>query len=179
MSFLGDIFNILTGIGDIFNSVDTFVSDLELLVSQVKGEIAAIKRFKQDPKWKTRVINVPTAFKSTRDFVLSIVEEIHNAFNSLVQNLKAIKANRPPISDPRAGGGGGVGTIISDITRIKETIQECDNAVKALSSFVQALREIRGELETFDTLFLGQGNLRKRLTGAKPFIRLGKLHPSA
>jgi len=176
VSFLGDIFNIVTGLSGIFDKIDALEQDGAQLVSQIKGEVEAIKRFKHDPKWKTRVINVPKAYDKTKEFVVSVVDELHDALASLISNIKAIKGSGAPISDPRAGGGGGVGTVLGDITKVALFVQECDNAIKALSGFVDALRKIREELETFDDLFLGQTNKRKRVADAKPFLRLGKLH---
>src|SRR6266576_1066961 len=172
MAFIGDILEILTGLTGIFDDVDHLIDNTIKLTANIRGEIDALKKFKAEPKWKTRVINVPAAIQKSKDFVVQVSEEIHTAFKQFVDDVKAIRAITPP--HPR--GGGGVNPILKLIGDLRLFITSLNNAVLALEKFVEAIAAIQKEIETLDTLFLGQENQRKRLSGAHPFIRVGKLH---
>ncbi len=175
MSFLDDIFQFLTGLSGIFDRIVTLVTDIEELVVNIRREVRQIKQFKYDPKWKNRVINVPAAISHTQDLATSLVDEVTNALHSLVSNLKAVvQEHRLP-----GEGGGGVGTVLNYITKLNNFVNEVDQAVKALDSFVDAIRSVREELETLDSIFLGQGNSRRweHLEDGTPIrLRIGNLH---
>jgi methyl-accepting chemotaxis protein len=172
MSFLGDIFNLFTNVSGIIDDVDALIHDLAVLVFNIKKEIDKLKAFKFEPKWKTRVINVPAAIDKTRELVTSVADEIHTAFQTLHGNLQSIITARQ--RHKAEGGDTGVAGILSLMTEIRNFVRETDNAIKSLDSFVNAIREITDELEGLDTLFLQQGNPRQRVT-LSATIRTGAL----
>jgi hypothetical protein len=182
MSIIGDIFSFLLGIDEIFNSVESLLHDLNILVFNIKTEVDKIRRFRHDPHWKSRVINVPDAIKKTKDLIVDVAHEIHEAFVSLQTNIKGIIAEYKATRHGTGGGHGeaGVAAIVTLLTAIKNFVVEVDNSIKAMNSFVDALRKITEELEGLDSLFLQQGNPRTLVAQEKrPYIRVGKLHPSA
>jgi len=179
MSLIDDIGSFFLGVTRIESDIESLITDVEGLYENIRAEARKIRKFKTDPKWKNRVINVPAAIDQTRSFVGYINDEIQGAFKSLVSNLRALKSQfRPP--DPGGGGSGGgaVFKILGVLEKIRSFVNEIDEGVKALSGFVDALRRIQDELETFDTLFLQQGNTRKVVRDQKATIRVGGLHPS-
>lgn len=183
MSFIGDLTNLILGVSGVLKDVEDTITEGRQLVENIRNEVTHLKKFKIDPKWKNRVINVPTAVEKTHDFVLSIAERVQNDLHSLITNLRAIHfVGEVEHASGQLGGtgqGSGVLKILEDINKIRSVILEIKSFFLAANNFVTDLREIREELETFDTLFLGQGNLRKsvRLDGGGSIrVRLGKLH---
>jgi hypothetical protein len=177
VSLIDDIGNFFLGVTRIESDIETLITDLEALYENIRAEVRKIKQFKSAPHWKNRVINAPAAIDQTRDLITDINDEVQGAFKSLVSNLRALKSGFQPPSPE--GKGGGVLKILGILDKIRSFVTEIDQGVKALSGFVDALRRIQDELETFDSIFLQQGNTRKveRLTtGEKVTIRVGSLH---
>jgi hypothetical protein len=177
VSFFDEITNFVTNLSAIFERIDQLESDLHALTNNILAEINRIKKFKQNPKWNTRVINVPRAFDQTKTFVQDIAQEIHDAFFSLFSNLKALRQTRTGGLVKGEKGSAGVTSVLGLITELNNFVSEVDQSVLALSDFVDALAKIREEIESFDTLFLPQGNSRVQLHDASPRIRVGSLHP--
>lgn len=176
MSFLGDLFNILTGLDEVLNSIDAIAQDGETLVQHVAEEIQKIRNFKHDPKWKTRVVLVPQAIKRSKETVVTLAQELYDALHVLVSNLKALRATHLHGSEKA-----GVATVLGLVTKVREFVGLIDDTIKNLDQFVQALRKVTEELQTFDSIFLQQGNSRRRLTDEafavkSPFERIGALH---
>ena len=176
MSFIDDIGNFFLGVTRIVQDIENLISDVEQLFENTRLELHRIKQLEVNPKWKTRVINVPAAFDQTKGFLEGIVDEVVSAFHSLVSNLRAIR--REIHIEPEPGGQKTL-AIIHILEKIRDFVTETDAGIRALESFVDAIRQSREELESFETVFLQQGNLRRveRLEdGTKIKIRLGSLH---
>lgn len=179
MSFIDDITNFVLGVSGILDQVDNAIIDGEALVENVRAEARKIKDFQLDPKWNTRVINAPAAVTQTHDLVTNLSSQIADAFHAFISNLKGIKRSRLGTSPE---GHGGTAHVLAILTTVKNVINEIDQLFKSLNSFVDALRQIQDELQSFDTLFLQQGNLRKNLhitDGTDIKIRLGGLHKNS
>lgn len=182
MSFIDDIFNIVTNITGVLTDLDDAITEGFSLSENIRAEARHLREIEINPKWKTRVINVPAAFDQTKTFVTDMTSQISDAFHSLISNLRSLRGfvhgvgHIPP--DPR-GGGQGVIRILEDITSIRNAINEVKLFFVNLNSFVDAMRQIRDEIEGFDTLFLQQGNSRFYIHttgGDRLKLRTGALH---
>jgi hypothetical protein len=151
---IGDLFNDILGLQNIF--VKTF-TDGEILVENIRAEARKLKAFKSDPKWKTRVIVVPRAIEQTHDLITSVTDEIATAFHDFGNNVKNLFHD--PLGTPKEPGQKGA-EIAGVLTKVQGAIRELDGLFIALGGLVSALRKVRDELETFDSLFLPQGSTK-------------------
>lgn len=181
MSFIADITNLVLGVSGILNLVEETITDGFQLSENIRSEVNHFKNLKFNPAFKNRVINAPRAVESTRDFIHQMIEQVSTSFHALISNLRAIHfaEEAGTIAGGAGGRGGGVLKILEDINKIKDVIGEIRAFFQSMNSFVDAVRQVRDELETLETIFLPQGNLRRveRLEdGTKIKIRLGNLH---
>ena len=174
MSFLDEILSFVTNLTGILDRVERLETDIHALTNNILKEVTGIKHFNLQPKWRTRVINVPRAFDTTKSFVVDIANEIHDTFFSLLSNLRALRQTR--ISPEK--GKSAATNVLAIITEINNFVNEVDLTVQALGKFVDELRRIREEIEGFDSLFLPQGNSRMVIHNASPRIRIGSLQGS-
>lgn len=164
MSFLDDITNVILGAAGILDQVDSTIADGTILVENVRQEARRIRKFRFDPKWKTRVINAPRAVESTRDLVADVGDTISTAFHAFITNVRAISRTAKGTERDPSGHGEGVGKILGILNEIKLVINEIDLLFKDLNNFLDVLRRVTDELESFDTLFLPQGNKGPKIT---------------
>ncbi len=165
MSLFDDITSFVLGVAGISVQVENIITDIELLVEHVRKEVKDIQDFKVNPKFKTRVINAPKAMERTKELVTTVPESLRSAFVSLKSNLKAIVkpgiaqgiAQRGVLPGEAAGGR----AIFQALNKVKLLLGEFSLFVKSLDKFVEALRAITEELQTFDTIFLPQTNKRR------------------
>jgi hypothetical protein len=177
MSFLDDILGLVSGVSGITDLVFTTIQDGELLVENIRLEVRKLKEFKINPAFRTRVINADRAVSQVRESATGIGEQISDAFHSFTTAIRAIRqtAQLESEADPAHKSAG----VLRAISEIKEVIIELDLLFKALNGLVDAIRQIRDQLQTFDALFLPQSNPRRRekLTeGGFIKIRVGSLH---
>jgi hypothetical protein len=177
MSFLDDLLGLVSGVSGITDQVFQTVQDGELLVENIRHEVQRVKDFRIRPQFRTRVINAERAISQTHDTAVNIGTQISDAFHSFTTSIRAIRttAALEAEADPGHKSAG----VLRAISEIKEVIIELDLLFKSLNSLVDAIRQVRDQLETFDALFLPQSNLRKveRLAdGGSIKIRLGSLH---
>jgi len=158
MSFLDDITSVVLGAAGIIDSVDKTIQDGETVVLNIRAEAKAIKNFTVDPKWRTRVINAPRAVEQTKTLISDVTTQIENAFHSFTSNLKGIKGTARSGQISPSGQKSGISSILGILSEIKLVIGEIDELFVSLNDFVESLRQITVELETFDTLFLPQGS---------------------
>lgn len=176
MSLIDDITNFVLSTGRIFESIETLVTDTDVFYQNVRLELRHIQQFQFDPKWKNRVINVPKAVNATRDMIVDLIDEVRGAFESLVSNLKAIRSEFGTAIPGERGGG--VIHLLDRLNKIRQIIVEIDEGIKALDTFLDALRTVREQIEGLDSLFLQQGNLRRYIhavDGEVLKVRIGEL----
>jgi len=183
MSLIADITNLILGVGGVLRLAEDTVTEGRQVLENTRLEIRRLKEFKFDPKWRTRVINVPAAIDKTHGFVLDMSQQIESALHVLISNLRAIHFAEEvgTISGGIGGTGQGHGVlkVLEDINKIKDVISLVKDFLFNLGKFVDAIRQIREELETLDTIFLPQGNRRRYIhatDGEVLKIRIGNLH---
>ena len=177
----------------------TLVDRINTLVSSVITEVDAFRNWKEDVRIKSRVINVPIALTRTAD----LVTEVENAWNSIIDLAKSFKETVKGGGDPQAEAeevaadlgdlsnvgesllkklpklSKGLEKLLGVVSLIVEGIITWSDAIDDLQSIVNAVRDLRIEVETGDTLFLSQKNKRKVLQladGSSIKIRVGNLH---
>ena len=176
---IGNFFiNFFSAAERIGNSLDALCGKTDALVLSVEKSIKDFKAFKFDPKWKTRVINVPIAIDQVRDFITKVPEDMIDKFKSLATDLRALKdslSGEAHQVSAEGGGGAGLVKVISWMSLLDQSFQRLDNFVDELQVIVTDIDDLVKQIESLDTLFLQQGNPRVRLKGTIS-ARQGKLH---
>ena len=143
--------------------VQALVTNIDALVLNVDKEIQAFKDFKFDPKWKTRVINVPIAIDQIKDFIFNVPDDIIDTLKSTSADLKALFdlfKHGPPGSSP-ADSVGAIGKLTGWASAVDQSFEVLEKMVDDLGNIVDDLRQIREQIEGLDAFFLGQGRSRR------------------
>jgi methyl-accepting chemotaxis protein len=177
----------------------TLVDRINALVSSVITEVAAFRNWKEDVRVKSRVINVPKAIDRTAD----LVKEVEDAWTSIKDLAQSFKETVKGGGDPQAEAeevaadlgdlsnvgesllkklpklSRGLEKLLGVVSLIVEAVITWSSAVDDLQKIVDAVRDVRVEVETGDTLFLSQKNPRRVVQledGSSIKIRVGNLH---
>ena len=162
-------------------------------------EFKAWRSFREDIRFRSRVVNLEIAFQKTK----ALIEGIPAAWHSILDILHQIRSSIPgpesptaeltDLLEPEEGTGEVVTKILGKFPKLAKGLERTavvlgliiDNLEK-LSAFFDDLQTIldeitrlRLEIERLDTIFLEQSNKRKRIRladGRTIRIRLGKLH---
>jgi len=147
--------NLDATIQSLFTAVDTIIADTQ-------SEIDAFKNFQFDPKWKQRVINVPTAIDQTRNFILDLVQTVEDDYTALRDDVTAIKTAFSSIRVQT--GGGALSTILNAINELSNFLTALVDAVNRFKDVPVQVQQIREEIEGLESLFLQQKNPRQWTT---------------
>ena len=178
--FFGSLFqaevNIVENIGHIVDNWEQGKQDITEGIQKVKD-------FKFDPKWKTRVINVPAAIKQVRALYDSLFSDFKDRIQKIVEPVHSLKL----IFKAESYGSGAADApsrLVKSAAKLDEIatmIKEIADASDEALSFVDAFDDAITSLEELDAIFLQQGKSRKRLeqfAEHSPSQRIGKLHSS-
>lgn len=170
------------------------------LKDSVLEEIDAWKNFKQDVRFKQRVISLESAIDKTRDLIQGIPDAWHSIIDIVKQVKEKISESSPEAATTElendfkaATESGGLKNLVEKFPRIARAFEKfvgiaavifqaaesADNVIMDLQTIVDELRRIRLEIEKLDTIFLSQSNKRKTLKladGSSIKIRIGHLH---
>jgi tetrahydromethanopterin S-methyltransferase subunit B len=173
ISFIKQAFSLVT---NFYTEVTTLVPRSEALFDNAKAEFDKLEHFKFDPKWKSRVINVPKAEQQIRD-ILQIPQDLVTEFKALVADLKKkLKPTEFNLEDFRLGRFGEfLGKLLGWAQLILDSVSSISDSVDRLEHIVEDITNIREQIEKLDSLFLQQGNPRRHKRGTA-VIRVGKLH---
>jgi hypothetical protein len=157
----------------------------QALIKNVGVEVKRVKNFKFDPKWSSRVINVPKAIEAIKSLIEDLTSGLADKVKTIAQpfiNFKAeFEAFTAFANAPREPGESrilaGYQEIQQFINALNTLIGELDKAVESAGDLTELFDHVLNDLETLDDLFLQQGNSRKEKKGTAR-IRLGKLHSS-
>jgi hypothetical protein len=209
---LGDIFNPLLAaikralgpFGKLFDLLSKFWSritklwtNLNKLVVSITTEVSEWKRFKEDIRYRTRVISIPAAVEKTRDFIDQIVaarDAIFDLWNILKSKFEGTtnptEEAEEAIKDIEQSGLHDILTkfprllkgaekVLGFVAIVADALESILDAIDDLQRIVDVLKSIREEVETGSTVFLSQNNRRKTLKladGGSIKVRLGNLH---
>lgn len=193
----GKLFDLLQGLWK--NSVQAFTTGQEL-AGEIITEIQAWKNFKEDIAFRTGVISLPKAIEKTK----ALIDEIIAAWHAIVDLAKNIQKQlqgqqESPIEEAEQAAAdiesSGFKTILEKFPKLAKalekvlgflaivvgTLESIIAAINDLKAIVDAIRDIREEIEHGSTIFLSQKNARKTLKlkdGGSIKIRVGSLHAS-
>ena len=181
-----------------FHNVTHLRENVQTLADTVKSEINEWKNFRENIAFRTRVINVKSAVENIEDFW----DEIRGAWSAITDLWSQLRNSfRGGESDPAADAREAVADIensgfrgiiekapklvkgfekaLGFVALLADGLEHMVSFVDDLTTIVNALRDIRRNVETGESLFLPQSNKRRTETlsdGSKIKIRVGSLH---
>jgi len=157
------------------------ISAANTLIDTVKGEIDAWRHFKEDIRIKSRVINLESAIRKTRELIAGIPASWHAALDLISQIRKAVQ--KDIVAEEGAAllaiETAGLSEVAVGIGILYQVLSFVADVIQDLQTIVDELKRLRLEVEKLDTVFLQQDNKRKtfRLKDGKRIrIRVGRLH---
>jgi hypothetical protein len=176
-----DIINLVKNIITTFRKATTVWGDISRLIDSVKGEIDGWKHFKEDIRLKSRVVNLESAFKKTRDLVAGIPTS-WRAVLDIVSSIKSAFAR--DVAEEEGAALLAVETAgLSEVAVAIQILYQVLNFVETITTDLQTIvdeeKALRLEVEKLDTVFLQQDNKRETLklaNGKTIRVRKGKLH---
>jgi methyl-accepting chemotaxis protein len=190
---------IVTGVVDSIRHIATIFTRLDSLFDSIKSEILAWRTFREDVKFKSRVISLPKAYEQTKDFIQSL-GDTWKAIVDLIRQFKDKLGEDPAAeaesvaSDIESGGveGGaegllakfpklakGLEKLAGVVVLVTGALESISSAIDDLQAIVDEVTRIREEIENADSIFLSQKNLRRTVKladGGSIKIRVGSLH---
>jgi hypothetical protein len=148
------------------------------LFNTAEAEFAAWKRFKEDIRFRQRVIQVERALQKAQEFFSAIVsawKEILSLIKSA--GVKLETGGAAEVAEAATGIGLPI-AIVNAIVIIVEVLDTVRNLIDTAQNIVTVVTDLR-ELIEGDLLFLQQHNPRKiekLADGTTIKIRVGKLH---
>ena len=140
-----------------FTAFFAIKDDITAMIARIDG----FKRFTFDPKWKTRVINVPRAVEGFQDLYDIIFHSLRDKFDELRQAVETVVATIEQHPPPGDEGPSGIANVQARLTTIKLAIVNFQAAFHLALDLEQTLLDIKQRIETLDDLFLPQGNTKK------------------
>ncbi len=148
------------------NNSTKVISTYEGIVADTKNLLISlqdIRHFDFNPKWKTRVINVPRAQDGVNE-LLDIIfhgirtrfEELHVAVLALVLTLKG----RAPIRGHLPSPNGIMEQAVEYLGDLDVAWKAFGTAYHDAVDLVGILDDVKRRIETLDDLFLPQGNTK-------------------
>lgn len=175
LSFFSSIFSAEVNVLDHVNSI---VRNFQDGKAAITDGINMIRNFHFDPRWKTRVINVPIAIEQVQEIYAALFSDFSERLRVLVEPVHQLslifhaeRENPDPLGGPSA-----LARTAVKVDEIATMIAQLDDASKVALDFANLFDEIVGDLETLDVIFLSQRNKRRWVTEAHSRIRLGALH---
>lgn len=203
-----DLFNRIFGgtvIGKLVNKVSegighitTLLSRIDHLITSIRDEISAFAGWKEDVRFKSRVVNIPAAAEKIGELVTGL-RDAWNAIITLVQNFREQATGSDPEQEAAQlaedlGDAGNIGEsllrrlpklsqglekLLGVVTLFVDAVVEWSDAIDQLQTIIDEITRIREAVETGETIFLSQKNPRRTLqlaNGGSIKIRVGKLH---
>lgn len=188
-NWIRSVINAVTGFfGRLFSAEVNVVDNITGIVanyrtgrSQIEDGVERLKNFQFDPRWKTRVINVPIAIEA----IVALYDEVFGDFKErLGQIIEPVHQLQLIFHADKEQAGltevpSGLSRTAVKIDEIATMIAQIKTATDTALTFTQAFDDIIINLETLDAIFLGQTNPRRveRLEDGDTIkIRLGNLH---
>jgi hypothetical protein len=199
IKFLGPVGKLIDQGLKSYLKLKTIVTRSTELLDHAITEFNAWRHFKEDIKFKSRVVNLESAFEKTKALIVGIP----NAWHSIIDIVKEFKGKvfqanpasevEDVLAPAEDGTGEGLTAVIKKFPKLAKGLERAAgvfvlvlDALESISKTIDDLRVIldeitalRLEIERLDTIFLNQSNARKRLRlqdGKTIRIRVGKLH---
>jgi hypothetical protein len=174
----------------------TLVDRIQHLIESVKSEVAAFASWREDIRFRTRVVSIPAAVQKTQDLIQG-ARDSWAAIVALMKDFreKAIGENPTQAAEEvgaelEAGSGEsllkrlprlskGLEKLLGVVSLIVDAVISWSDAVDKLQTIVDEVTRLREAIEKGDLIFLKQSNPRRIETlsdGTKIKIRVGSLH---
>ena len=176
--------------------ITTLFDRINELVESVKSEIEAWKKFRINPRFKSRVVNIPAAYERTKDFFESF-PATWASFQDLIKQFREKLNIENPVAEAEEAAAGveesgaasildrfpklvrGLEKLAGVVTLVVDAIVTISNALDDVQAIVDEITSVREEIENLETLFLSQSNPRrteKLAGGGSVKFRVGNLH---
>jgi hypothetical protein len=154
-----------------FTHYDQVVGDVENIHSRfvqirdaVKAEREAIKAFKFNPAWSTRVINVPAAFDAIQSLRGAVLDDFRSKLDVIIEPLHEFilifKTEQIEQGSPQEAVSA-LSKAEVKLGQVVTLLHQVSDAMTQLSDFAQLFSDLRQNAEHLDALFLQQSNPRK------------------
>jgi hypothetical protein len=149
------------------------------LFNSAQSEFEAWKHFKEDIRFRQRVIQVERALDKAQEFFTAIItawKEILSLIKSA--GLKLETGGAAEVAEAATGIGLPI-AIVNAIVLVVEVLDTVRNLIDTAQNVVTVVTDLRNLLEG-DLIFLQQRNPRKRVSladGGTIKIRVGTIHP--
>jgi hypothetical protein len=149
------------------------------LFESFQSEVQAFKNFREDFRFKSRVVNVERAITKIRDLIQGLID----AWRVIVRLFKGLSfkletGGAAEVAEAATGIGLPI-AVVNALVIIVEVLDTVRNIIDSFQIVIDEITRLREFIETGDTIFLQQHNKRKvvRLQNGKTIkIRIGKLH---
>jgi len=188
--------NIVSKVVEGVTEVTTLFERIDNLIESVKSEITAWKNFRINPKFKSRVVNIPKAYDRTKEFLESF-PATWASFQDLIKQFKEKLDIQNPVAEAEEAAAGveetgaasildrfpklvkGLEKLAGVVTLVVDSIVTISNALDDVQAIVDEVTSVREEIEDLETLFLSQSNARRSVRledGGTVKFRVGNLH---
>jgi hypothetical protein len=142
-------------------------SQLETDTLNLVNAIRDLKKFDFDPKWNSRVINVPRAVDGIQEIFDILVHGLRDKFSELYQAVLTLKAalqaqNFGHFGDPTPQGR--LTKIVDIIGSLEVALRSFATAYHDVTDLTVLIDDVKKRIETLDDLFLPQNNRRQWIT---------------
>lgn len=199
IKFLGPVGKLIESGRKSFLRLRTIVERATVLMDGAIAEFHAWRQFKEDVKFKSRVVNLESAFEKTK----ALIEGVPKAWNSIVDIVKEFKGKvleANPVREAEEivtveeeGSGEGLTALLKKFPKLAkglervagvfalvlDALESISKTIDDLQAILDEVSALRREIEHLDTIFLSQSNKRHRVKladGKTIRIRVGKLH---
>ena len=140
-----------------FSAFFSIKDDVTAFVANLRG----FQHFEFDPKFKTRVINVPRAYEAINDLFDIILHGLRDKFQDLAQAVETVVNTIEQHNPPGEEGPSGIANVQERMTTIKLAIVDFQKAFHIALDIEQTLLDVKQRVETLEDLFLPQGSTKK------------------
>jgi hypothetical protein len=177
----GDAVKLFKNVKTTFNRLTGVIGAGQHLIDTVKGEVDAWRNFKEDIRIKSRVINLESAIRKTRELILGIPASWRAVLDVISQIRKAIQ--KDIVAEEGAAllaiETAGLSEVAVGVGILYQVLSFFADVIQDLQTIVDELQRLRLEVEKLDTVFLQQDNKRKSFklaNGKRIRVRIGRLH---
>jgi len=197
-AWLGPFGHLIDEVINGYSKLLTVVSRGQDLISSTIDEVSAWRSFRTNFAWRTRVINLKTAYERTADLVQMFREAaaaIRDLWLDLQRTIKGAPEPEELTQEAQAAiespeGIEGLARLFPRLAKLGEKLlggvliviqglEGLSDAIDDLQAILDAVTALREELETGSTIFLQQNNRRRSVKtehGEVINLRIGKLH---
>jgi prophage DNA circulation protein len=195
---LGPLGKLWDKVVEAYNHITGIITKGNQLVDTIISEVNAWKNFRENIRFKQRVINLEKAIDKTTE----LIQGIPNSWHAIQDLVKQIKDKISTAEAPKVGEveeleteleSGGISNLLKRfpalakffekalgfVSLVVDSLESIANAIDDLQTIVDECKRIRLEIEQLDSIFLQQNNKRQTIklaSGKTIKVRIGSLH---